>query len=56
MKQYNDLSDTEKKAIRTYESWRKSDAPYLYKLGMLELSFKVLQELGIQHIVINRVN
>ena len=46
-KQYNNLTDIEKDALREYESWKKSDAPLEYKLAMLENCYKILVKLEI---------
>lgn len=48
IKTYNNLSDTEKNAIREYKSWVKSDAPHKYRINMIESSYKILKILGIE--------
>ena len=48
-KEYHDLSDGEKKALREFRSWCKSDAPYEYRMHMIESYYKTLKILGIEH-------
>lgn len=50
-KQYNNLTDNEKKAIRLYKSWCKSDAPHEYKMAMVESCYKTLKILGIENFI-----
>jgi hypothetical protein len=50
-KEYSELSDNEKKALREYRSWVKSDAPHEYRMNMIESCYKTLQILGVESFV-----
>ena len=52
--EWQDLTDLEQEAIREYYSWAHSEAPFEYKIAMVEQHMANLQRMGIAHIVTNR--
>jgi hypothetical protein len=51
MKQYNNLTDIEKRIIREYKEWCKSDAPSGLKYEMAMQWRKRAKEKGIEHLL-----
>ena len=54
LKSYADCTDTEKKWLREYTSWAKSDAPIALRLAMVEQFYNLLKGRGIEHLATGR--
>ena len=51
LKEYHELTDNERKSVREYKSWVKSDAPHEYRMSMIESCYRILKTLEINHLV-----
>ena len=53
-KLFSDCTETEKKWLREYTSWARSDAPLSLRLAMVKQFYKLLKAHNVEHLAIGR--